>query len=370
MSRKQIATHFLLSLIISLVILPGSTIHAQRGGIREPVDPVGFATQAWQMDSVMARINRQFGKQISQALAQKRITKKSIWKMAICPHDDYAYAGWMYPMVLQNIKAPTVILLGVAHKARQFGVEGKMVFDSYDSWHAPYGPVRVSGLRDKITNQLPRGEYIIHDSLQQAEHSLEALIPFLQFFNSDVEIVPILIPAMSMERMEGLAGSLAWAISKVMDTDDLEWMKDIAIVISNDAVHYGCEDWGGTDMAPYGCDQEGYQKAVAHEKEIIDNCLTGGIVKMNIRRFSDYTVQDTNFRMYKWTWCGRYSIPFGLLTAFYLQQHTRTYPPAGNLIGYSTSIDHPILPVEDLSMGVTAPANVKHWVGYVAVGYK
>ncbi|MBL7138660.1 MAG: hypothetical protein ISS17_07800 [Bacteroidales bacterium] len=110
--------------------------------------------------------------------------------------------------------------------------------------------------------------------------------------------------------------------------------------------------------------------AVAHEHEIIDNCLTGGIVKMNIKRYRDYTVQDTNFRDYKWTWCGRYSVPFGLLTAFYLQQRTRTYPPAGTLIGYSTSIDHPALPVEDLGMGVTAPANIKHWVGYAAVGYR
>ncbi|MBE0646574.1 MAG: AmmeMemoRadiSam system protein B [Bacteroidales bacterium] len=370
MLYKKIAPIYLLPVIISLFCFPVITLNAQRAGIRVPVDTIGFATQAWQMDSVMARINRQFGGQINQALSRKKISKKSVWKMAISPHDDYAYAGWMYPMALRNIKAPVVILLGVAHKARQFGIEGKMVFDSHEAWQAPYGPVRVSELRYKITNQLPKGEYIIHDSLQAVEHSLEAIVPFLQYYNPDVEIVPILIPAMSMERMEGLAGSLAWAISKVMDADDLEWMKDFAIVISNDAVHYGCEDWGGNDMAPYGCSEEGNSKAVAHEREIIDNCLTGGIVKMNIKRFANYTVQDTNFRMYKWTWCGRYSVPFGLLTAFYLQQHSKTYPPAGTLIGYSTSIDHPVLPVEDLGMGVTAPANVKHWVGYAAVGFR
>ncbi|MFC2102527.1 AmmeMemoRadiSam system protein B [Bacteroidota bacterium] len=370
MMCKKIPTHIFLPLLISLLFFPMISVHAQRGGIRLPVDSVGFATQAWQMDSVMARINRQFGPQINKALTKKRISKKTIWKMAICPHDDYAYAGYMYPMALQNIKAPVVILLGVAHKARQFGIEGKMVFDSHDAWQAPYGPVSVSALRDKITNQLPKSEYLINDSLQCVEHSLEALIPFLQYYNPEVKIVPILIPAMSLEEMEGLAGSLAWAISKVMDTDDLEWMKDIAIVISNDAVHYGCEGWGGTDLAPYGCNEEGNAKAVAHEKQIINNCLVGGIVKMNIRRFAEYTVQDTNYRTYKWSWCGRYSIPFGLFTAFYLQQHTKTYPPAGNLIGYSTSIDHPVLPVEDLGMGVTAPANEKHWVGYVAVGFR
>lgn len=119
--------------------------------------------------------------------------------------------------------------------------QGKMVFDSYEAWQAPYGPVRISVLRDKITCQLPRSEYVILDSLQDVEHSLEALIPFLQYYNPCVEIVPILKPAMDPGRMEGLAGSLAWAISKVMDTDDLEWMKDFALVISNDAVHYECD---------------------------------------------------------------------------------------------------------------------------------
>lgn len=354
------------------VILLFSAEHAQaqKQSIRHPVDSVGFATQEWQMDSVMARINRQFGKQISQALAQKKINKRTIWKMAICPHDDYAYAGWMYQMALQNIKAPVVILIGVAHKARQFGIEGKMVFDSHSAWAAPYGPVPVSRLREQITNQLPKGEYLISDSLHDVEHSLEALIPFLQYYNPSVEIVPILIPAMELTTMEGVAGSLAWALAKIMESEDLEWMKDFAFVISNDAVHYGCEEWGGSDLAPFGCNEEGNNKALSHEKEIIDNCLTGGIVRMNIRKFRDYTVQDTNFRTCKWTWCGRFSVPFGLLTAFYLQQHTKTFPPSGTLIGYSTSIDHPVLPVEDLDMGVTAPANMKHWVGYAAVGFR
>lgn len=359
-----------LTLVFLLEFLGPDPVSAQNGGIRIPVDSVGFATEAWQMDSVMARIGRQFGNQISQALSQKKISRRSIWKMVICPHDDYAYAGWMYPMALLNIKAPTVILLGVAHKARLFGIEDKMVFDSHDAWQAPYGPVPVSSLKGKITNQLPRGEYIIQDSLHNLEHSLEAIVPFLQYYNPDVEIIPILIPAMSFEKMEGLAGSLAWAISKVMVTNNLEWMKDIAFVISNDAVHYGCEDWGGKDLAPYGCDRQGYQKAVEHEMEIIDGCLTGGLVKMGIRRFSEYTVQDTNFRDYRWTWCGRYSVPFGLLTAFNLQQHTKTYPPSGVLVGYSTSIDHPLLPVTDLGMGITAPANVNHWVGYAVVGFR
>ncbi|MEI6457259.1 MAG: AmmeMemoRadiSam system protein B, partial [bacterium] len=166
------------------------------------------------------------------------------------------------------------------------------------------------------------------------------------------------------------AFNLARAIQKVMEEGTLSWRKDIAIVISNDAVHYGDEDWGGQNYAPYGTDSAGYKKALAHEYEIIGNCLTGLNSKDKIRRFTGYTVQDTNYRIYKWTWCGRYAVPLGLLTGFYIQQNLRLGPPEGILIGYNTSIGQPPIPVSDLKMGTTAIANLRHWVGYAAIGYK
>ena len=337
---------------------------------RKPVDLVGFATHSWQMDSVMNRIFRIQGQKILDSWERNNIKKFTPWKVAICPHDDYTYAGWIYPAVLRNIKASAVILIGVAHKAGKFGVENKMVFDSFDNWTEPYGPVKVSNLREKIMNQLPRSTYVINDSLQQAEHSLEALIPVLQYYNRNIEIVPVLVPFMSFGKMDALAGSLSLALVKVIQELNLGWNKDIAIVISNDAVHYGDEDWGGQNYAPYGCDSLGYRKALAHEYEIISNCLVGGISKSKLRQFTEYTVQDTNFRTYKWTWCGRYSVPFGLLTAFYLQQNLRSDPVEGILLGYSNSIMQPAIPVEDLGMGKTAPAGLHHWVGYAAIGYK
>ncbi|MFZ4563824.1 MAG: AmmeMemoRadiSam system protein B [Bacteroidales bacterium] len=338
--------------------------------VRKPVDKVGFATQAWQMDSVMNRIFNIQGQKILNAWARNDIKKFTPWKVAICPHDDYTYAGWLYPAVLRNVKASTVILIGVAHQAKKFGLEDKMVFDGFDRWAEPYGPVKVSILREKIMNQLPRSTYIIHDSLQQAEHSLEALIPVLQYYNRKIEIVPILIPSMSFSKMDALAGSLALAVTKMMQEMNLGWNKDVAIVISTDAVHYGDEDWGGQNYAQYGCDSAGYNKALSHEYEIINHCLLGEITKPKLRQFSEYTVQDTNFRAYRWTWCGRYSVPFGLLTAFYMEQNLRSNPSRGILLGYSNSIMQQAILVEDLNMGKTAIANMHHWVGYAAIGYK
>ena len=340
--------------------------------IRKPVDPVGFATRSWQMDSLMKRINRIQGMKLNESREINMIKKFTSWKFAISPHDDFTYVGWLYPALLANVKAGTVILLGVAHKAKQFNIENNMVFDSYDYWQEPYGPVKVSGLREAIMNKLPRSTYIVHDSLQQAEHSVEAIVPFLQYYNNRVEIVSILIPAMSFATMKNLSSALAGALDELGEYNNMNLKigRDYALVASSDAVHYGCEDWGGSDYAFYGCDSAGFKKAVDHEYEIMRGCLLGQVSEKRTEDFTKYTVQDTNFRTYKWTWCGRYSVPFGLLTLLQLEKLQHSNPSSGQLVGYSTSINQKPIPVDDLKMGVTAKANIKHWVGYPAIGYK
>jgi AmmeMemoRadiSam system protein B len=357
-------------LLAAIFLMLSAGNPAQR--IRKPVDPVGFATRSWQMDSVMARIIRMQSLQIRASMDNNGIQKYMQWKAVVCPHDDYTYVGWLYPAVLQNIKANTVLLIGVAHKAKKFNVENKMVFDSYDYWQEPYGPVKVSSLREAIMNKLPRSSYMVHDSLQESEHSLEAIIPFLQYYNRKIEIIPVLIPYMSFKTMKSLSSSLADALFDLSRYNNMDLMigRDYAIVISTDAVHYGCEDWGGSDFAFYGCDSAGFDKAVDHEYEIMRNCLLGEINEKKIEAFTQYTIQDTNYHTYKWTWCGRYSVPFGLLTLNHLDNDMRSSSSRGILVGYSTSLSQKHIPVEDLKMGQTARATIKHWVGYSGIGYR
>jgi hypothetical protein len=94
------------------------------------------------------------------------------------------------------------------------------------------------------------------------------------------------------------------------------------------------------------------------------------MINEKIRLFMQYTVQDTNYRSYKQTWCGRYSILFGLLNTLYLNNYGDNRVPDMVFLRYSTSVDHQLIPVGDLGMGVTAPANIPHWIGYVSVGIK
>ncbi len=336
------------------------------GNVRKMVDTVGFAHLNWQVDSVVNRINKVYSKELSAI----NVEPSAAWRVAICPHDDYTYASWQYPALLKNLKAKTVIILGVAHKARQINVADQIVFDSFSHWHGPYKNIKVSSIREELMANMPKELYQVNDSLQELEHSVESMLPFVQHFNRDFEIVSILVPFMDSERMSEISKSLSSAIVQSMKTHNMEWGRDLALLITTDAVHYGDEDWGGKNMAPFGVDSLGYKKAVAHEHGIIDSCLVGDMGLEKIQLFINNTVQPNNYKEYKWTWCGRYSVPLGLMTAMNLNDEVKGEPLIGSYIGYSTSIDHKPLPVDDLRMGKTAIATIRHWVGYASVGFR
>jgi MEMO1 family protein len=357
---KKCSIVFTSSIVLLIVLLLCSCNHQVNNSVRSirPLrDTIGFAQYSWQMDSLMSRIEKEGWKK-SEGMP---------WKLAICPHDDYTYVGKLYPELLQNIKAPNLILIGVAHKAAQLAIEDSLVFDSYKEWKGPWKNIRVSPVREEIYNLLSKKFAIISDTLQRVEHSVEAMIPFLQYFNHNISIVSILVPAMSPDRMELCGKALAEAIRTVATKHKWEWGTDFAIIVTTDAVHYGNEDWGGTNRAYFGCDDKGNIRAREHESGIIDSCLKGNILPEKIRQFNALTLEAENFRDYKWTWCGRYSVPLALYTAYYLNKDT---PLSGELTGYSTSITSEHIKVDDIGMGRTAIATKCHWVGYASIGYR
>jgi AmmeMemoRadiSam system protein B len=327
--------------------------------IREQIDTVGFAQYRWQMDSIFNRI-----------AAEDKQQNDAIYKAVICPHDDYTYAGGLYAKTLSGIKAKTILLIGVAHGARNFDLKDKLVFGSFDAWKAPGGTIKVSALRNQILAKMPKNSVVVHDSMMQQEHSLEAITPFLQRKNPETEIIPILVPYMRFENMQEYAAPLAQVLHELMKENNLSYGKDLAIVISNDAIHYGDEDWGGSDMAPFGTDERGTAEVKAKEMGIVTQILSDTLSTEKIQQFNKITVKPEDYMQYNWTWCGRYSVPFGLLVANSLNTLENGKPLVGTFIDYRSSLDLPHLEVADLGMGTTAPANNNHWVGYVGMGYK
>jgi AmmeMemoRadiSam system protein B len=362
---------FSIGLLFTLLLIMTGCNNSRQADlhIRPLADTIGFAQYGAQMDAIARQIDAQYSRAIDSMLQSAGMGNEDIWKAVVSPHDDYAYAGFMYEAALRNLKAPVVILFGVAHKARLLNLEDQLIFDSYDGWKGPYGNVPVSGIREEIIMRLPAQFFQVNDSMQRMEHSLEALIPFLQYHDRNIEIVPILVPYMPVEKMNSIAAALAEAIRDIALAKGWSWGKDFAIAISNDAVHYGDEDWGGKNYARYGVDSAGYRAAVEHEWELI-TAISGELKKGGIERFCNFTVEEQDHREYKWPWCGRYSVPFGLLTAFHLGHLMGSGPLVGSPLGYATSVDHPSLDVEPLGMGVTAPASLRHWVGYAVIGYK
>ncbi len=358
---KYKSFNYLLLVAGMMVFISCTEKNPNESKIRPLADTIGFAQYDWQMDSIVERIHRIQVENINDSGTSP--------KVVISPHDDYSYAGYLYPQALENIKASTIFLFGVAHKARVLNLEDQIIFDSYDYWKAPYGNVKVSSIREEIIELLPIDLYQVNDSMQQMEHSVEAIIPWLQYYNEDIEIVSILVPYMSFDRMTEISKSLSEAIKAATNNRNWIWGTDYAFVISNDAVHYGDEDWGGKNFARYGTDSLGYSQAIAHEKEIITT-ISGKLTQEKVKQFTSFTIQENDHKEYKWTWCGRYSIPLGLLTAINLQTSLGNQPLQGSFIGYSNSIDHAPIPVDDLGMGITAPASMRHWVGYAAIGYR
>jgi len=73
---------------------------------------------------------------------------------------------------------------------------------------------------------------------------------------------------------------------------------------------------------------------------------------------------------YKITWCGLYSIPFGLTVAEKLEADLGAEPLTGTLLRYGDSVTDGRLECDTQYLGVTAPNTLRHWVGYPAIVYR
>lgn len=347
--------------LLFLFVLVIASCSTEKKSVKENIRPVhdtiGFAQYTWQLDSIYNR------------LQLKDTPNNKSWKTVISPHDDYKYAGKQYHTSLEGVNANTIILIGVAHRARNYNLQDKIIFGNFTHWKSPYGKLKVSDLNAKIQNELAEESFIVHDSMQVLEHSLEAIVPFLHKKNKNLEIVPILVPYINYETIDNISSDLSNAVSKILKANNLHFGKDVAIVISNDAVHYGTENWS-RNLAPYGVDDAGTLKAVNHDKRLINDYLTGELSMDKVKSFTKETVLESDYKAYKWVWCGRYSVPFGLAFANKLNVLQNDVPLTGEFLDYASSIDHKLIQVEDLGMGTTAIATQKHWVAYASIKYE
>ena len=339
-------------------------------GVRPAAEGRGFATKAAQMERVVPYCEKMAAEHSPDPGDGKGGRPGTRWVASICPHDDYVYAGPVYGDALRNLKAKTVILFGVCHQAKKWGLKDQLVFDDFTSWQEPFGPVKVSPLRDEIMKALPKGDFVVHDEAQVSEWSVEGIVPWLQYADRDVQIVSILVPYMDWGRTDVLAKDLADVLAGIVKARHLELGKDLAFVMSSDGVHYGDQWADGWSYAPFGVGADGYLKATGQDQCLVQWYLDGRLERGRIERLAETLVDQKDVTRYKVTWCGRFSITLGLDTLSYLTEKLALPALEGVQAGYGTSIGTGFLPFEEVGLSATAHENLHHWVSYIAEGYR
>jgi len=355
----------------SLILLGGMAAATARaeaggGGVRAPVDSVGYALRPAQIERVVALADS-----LERDLLERyeRFGERGGMIGAIAPHDDHLYAGRVYVHAMRRIEAPLAVLVGVCHAGRRRGIEGKLVFDTHAAWAGPYGSCNVSSVREEVAGALPPELVMTSDELHGEEHSLEAFIPFLQYYRRDIEILPVLVTRMPGGLMGEASRLFAEALHDACEARGWKLGVDYVLLVSADCVHYGDEGWGGRNYAPFGVDGNGYRRAVEQDLGIAVGCLTGTVTEAGIEGFRERVERDDLEWPYKVTWCGVYSIPFGLGALAALTDLEGRPRPTGYLLRYGTSLDPGRLPAEIDGLGVTNISTLGHWVGHVSIGY-
>jgi MEMO1 family protein len=142
--------------------------------------------------------------------------------------------------------------------------------------------------------------------------------------------------------------------------------RDVAVAISADAIHYGPD----FNEVPFGLGGvEAYQQAVARDRAILRGPLTGPATVDKAHQLYAGFVDPEHPDTYRITWCGRFSIPFGMLLLRELAERTGAGFAVGHPVAYATSVGWPELALREVGLGATAPANLYHFVGYPAVAF-
>lgn len=345
-----------ISILFLLLLSAVNILFAQ--SVRTVKDSVGFCWNPYEMNRFIKFLEDRNKESLNNV--QPMIG-------AISVHDDYLYAGDVYFQLFNKIKAKEVVIFGVTHSSvkKEVGLfQNVIVLDEFNEWRGVYSNVGVSPLREEIKKGLNPKDFIVNNKAHSIEHSIEALIPFLQYYNRDIKITPVMIPQINLETMKLISGNLSEIITSYMKRNNLVPGKDILFIISNDANHYG-EDFKNF---PYGLDLAAHSKATENDKRILRQNFECGITDKTISDIAGELIPASDNSKTIPLWCGRYPITFGLMTIKKVVEQVEGKEIEGKLFKYSDTLTEKVLPFENTSMGLTAVFSPKHWCGWFTLG--
>ena len=329
------------------VAIVATTLNLFSQEVRPIRDDVGYCWTHREMEKLVNSLEKN----------EKENFQLKTFIACISPHDDYLYAGRVYYPLYKNLKVKEAVIFGVTHGTvrKEIGdPKNILILDNYDEWSGLSKNVGISPLREFIKNNLDSNYFIVSNKAHGLEHSIEAQIPFLQFYNSQIKITPIMVTAMPFERMDTISNKLSQIIAAYLRKNKLTVGIDIVFMMSSDANHYG-KDFNNI---PYGEDAVAHVSGTKKDLEVAKSCLEDGISMGKIKRFTE--------EMNNLVWCGKYSIPLGLLTVQKTVKNLSGDSINGKILRYSDSFSEGVLTVRGTNLGTTAPFSLKHWVGFLS----
>ena len=163
-------------------------------------------------------------RQTLQALVPE-VREKQRAIAVVSPHAGYVYSGAVAGETFAQVRIPeTVVILGPNHHGL-----GEPLALGVSDWSMPLGTVPIQ--RRLAHAIIQRSKVIVEDETAHLrEHSLEVQVPFLQYLQQDLAIVPIVVSHLSYSVCQQAARDLAEAIHG--------FGEPVLIIASTDMTHY------------------------------------------------------------------------------------------------------------------------------------
>ncbi|MCI5157827.1 MAG: AmmeMemoRadiSam system protein B, partial [Candidatus Electrothrix sp. AUS1_2] len=153
------------------------------------------------------------------------VSDKVAAKAVIVPHAGYVYSGGVAGETFARVNIPeTVILLGPNHHG-----QGMSLAVGTQDWEMPLGRVLLAKeLAQHLLNS--SALFAADDAAHRSEHSLEVQIPFLQYLQKKLQILPVAVSRLSLRQCHDAAAELAQAVR--------QFNRPALLVASTDMTHY------------------------------------------------------------------------------------------------------------------------------------
>ena len=215
--RQNINPFVVILLIFGLACLnPVET--AEGAGIRKPVYAGSFypATRS-ELEASIEQLVRQV-----KPVHVNRPPHTTL-KAIIIPHAGYIYSGWTaahLSQVLKENKYNRVIVMGSDHR---IGFQGCAISD-VSAYETPFGSIRIHS--DAVRLRHNKNLFQAVPISDRLEHSVEVVLPYLQYFLLEFELIPIVTG-----QGRDLDKRVSAALDPLLDQDTL-------LVASSDLSHF------------------------------------------------------------------------------------------------------------------------------------